>query len=179
MANKKAAVNQTAGYSISSSKSLNSSLMIFSMVMSGMMSLSTTTKLWPAPMLFVQLKKACGMSSINISWLQNEQWGGVLGDSLCSLSLTGNSRWRSFQMKEIWSGPSPFSLARYQVNCQSVEGLASSALQGMNSMVWSARVNIVRLSSTKSLDHWLTDLVETLRGVSFLAFLISEKNSGE
>ena len=82
-------------------------------------------------------------------------------------------------MKEVLSGPSLLSLARCQVNCQSVEGLASSALQGMYSMVWSGKVNMVRLCSTKSLDHWLMDIVVTFKGVSFLAFLIMENSSGD
>ena len=51
--------------------------------------------------------------------------------------------------------------------------------QGMNSMVWSAKVYMVRLSSTNNLVHWLMVMVITFKGVSSLAFLIVEKKSGE
>ena len=73
----------------------------------------------------------------------------------------------------------PLSLARYHEDFQSVVGLASSALQGIYSMVLSGNVAMVTLSSTKSWDHCLMDIVVTFSGVSSFPFFIREKNSGE
>ena len=85
----------------------------------------------------------------------------------------------SLKWKLVSSLSRPFSLTSCQVRSQSVVGLANSALQGMYSMVWSARVYMVKLSSTKSLVHWLIVMVITFSGDSSFTLLIVEKKSGE
>ena len=58
-------------------------------------------------------------------------------------------------------------------------GLASSTLQGMNSLVESGMVAMVMLSSTRILDHWLVVMVVILRQLLSFTFLIVVKKSLE
>ena len=135
----------------------------------------------PALLLKLQRKKVWSRFSTSPFW-QSWQWddGFLFLIILLSLSWVGMSLWTSLHRKVVVTGPRPFSLASLQVLVQSFSGLASSVRQGEYTLgEVSSRVDMVKLSSSSRVYHWLLVMVATLRGEDSWTFLIVEKKSWE
>ena len=100
--------------------------------------------------------------------------------SLCSLSWVLRRLWSIFHKKEAMSGGMPCCLHRDQDRVQSVLGLASSALQDLNTLVlvsWSS--SMVINSSVRSMVQSLSVMVVMSRACLLFKSLISLKKSLE
>ena len=101
--------------------------------------------------------------------------------SLCSLSCVLRRLWSIFHRKEAMSGGMPGCLHRDQDRFQSVVGLASSDLQGLNWLelvAWSS--SIVMKSSVSVLVQSLSVIVRILKGYFlFTSLMMWKKSSGK
>ena len=164
------AATQTRGISWAPSAT-NSSLRRLDGDTSASYCLMVLIRLDPTSFVLTQLKKQCSRSARTgkghvLHW--SEEFGRILA-SLCSV---GRSLWSNLQRKLVASDPRPFSLARLQLNSQSVLGENSSALDLMNSLVLASTWTMVTSCSSSTLYHLAVVIVAMFKGVLSLTNLI-------
>ena len=138
-------------------------------------SLKAERRLLPTCWVHTHEKKMCS-KLLNVGVGHCLQLGEELGIILATLSSEGKILWRSFHKKLVASEPRPLSLARFQVNSQSVLGDANSVLELMYCIVWSSISTMVISFSNSTLYHWAVVIVATFRGVFSFTHLIQLKN---